>query len=78
VVPLPNFGTTSFTNASAVATGHPGTISDPAWSAAPIALAPDPEARMTFGLPANTHSAFPSATSADGRSFAVSWQRTPG
>ncbi len=76
VVSLPNFGTTSFTNATAVANGHPGTLSDPIWSSAPIVLAPDQAAQTNFGLPANTHGAVPSSVSADGRSFAVSWQQT--
>ena len=76
VVPLPNFGTTSFTNAAAVANGHPGTITDPTWSSAAIALAPDQAAQTSFGLAANVHGALPSPISADGRSFAVSWQET--
>lgn len=76
VVSLPNFGTTSFTNASAIANGHPGTLSDPIWSSAPIVLAPDQAAQTNFGLPANTHGAVPSSVSADGRSFAVAWHET--
>lgn len=76
VVPLPNFGTTSFTNATAVANGHPGTISDPTWSSAPIVLAPDSAVETNFGVPANAHGALPSSISVDGRSFAVSWQQT--
>jgi hypothetical protein len=77
VVPLPNFGTTSFTNAAAVANGHPGTISDPTWSSTSIVLAPDPAAQTSFGLAANVHGAVPSAVSVDGRSFSVSWLQTP-
>lgn len=77
VVPLPNFGTTSFTNASAIANGHPGTLSDPTWSSAPVALAPDSAASPSFGVEANTHGAVPSPVSADGRSFSVSWQQAP-
>ncbi len=76
VVPLPNFGTTSFTNGSAIANGHPGPISDPTWSSAPIALAPDPAAQASFGLAANTHGVLPSSISADGRAFTVSWQES--
>ena len=76
VVPLPNFGTTAFTNGSAIANGHSGTISDPTWSASPIVLAPAEAAQPSFGLPANAHAAVPSSLTADGRSFVVSWQET--
>jgi hypothetical protein len=75
VVPLPNFGAASFTNATAVANEHPGTLSDPVWSSTPVALAPDP-AQMSFGVPVNSHGALPSSIFADGRSFSVTWQET--
>ena len=38
---LANFGTVAFSNASATAAGHTGTISDGSWSAQPVALSPD-------------------------------------
>ncbi len=76
VVPLPNFGTTSFTKAATVANGHPGAISDPTWSSTPIVLAPGAAVETNFGVAANTHGALPSSISLDGRSFAVSWQQT--
>jgi hypothetical protein len=75
-VPLPNFGTVAFTNATAIANGHPGTLSDSTWSSAPIVLAPDPAAPTNLGLAPNTHGATPSPIGADGRSFTVSWQET--
>ena len=75
VVPLTNFGRMSFSNAAAIGNGHPGTISDTTWSPTQVVLAPDPGAQSAFGLIANTHGAIPSATSADGRSFSVSWRR---
>lgn len=77
VVPLPNFGVASFTGSTAVANGHPGTIADSSWSSVPVALAPDSSAPTSAGLQANVHGAAPSPLSADGRSFAVSWQKTP-
>ena len=76
VVPLTNFGKMSFANAAAIGSGHPGTISDTTWSPTQVVLAPDPGAQSAFGVIANTHGAVPSATSADGRSFSVSWRRT--
>jgi hypothetical protein len=76
VVPLTNFGTVSFTRAAAIGNGHPGTISDTTWTPSQVLLAPDPGAQTRFGVIANTHAAIPSDTSADGRSFSVSWRRS--
>ena len=76
VVPLSNFGTMSFGGAATIGNGHPGTISDPAWSPAQVVLAPDPNARSGNGVAANTHGAVPSSASADGRSFSVNWRQT--
>ncbi len=75
VVPLTNFGRMSFSKAAAIGNGHPGTISDTTWSPSQVVLAPNPGAQTAFGVIANTHGAVPSVTSADGRSFSVSWQR---
>ena len=45
-LPLADFGTTSFANVRATsATGHTGTISDPAWSNVAITLSPHRRAR---------------------------------
>ncbi|HEY4277995.1 MAG TPA: G1 family glutamic endopeptidase [Conexibacter sp.] len=38
-VPLANFGSVSFTDVSATAAGHTGTLTDPAWTAQPMQLA---------------------------------------
>src|SRR5207302_9519693 len=43
VVPLTNFRSVTFSNAAAIGIGHPGTISDPAWAAAQVVLAGDPQ-----------------------------------
>jgi len=76
VVPLTNFGTMSFSSAAAIGNGHPGTISDTTWSPSQVVLAPNPGTQTQFGVVVNTHGAVPSATSADGRSFSVSWRRS--
>lgn len=62
-LPLADFGTVGFTSASATADGHTGTISDPSWSAQPVAL--DQSSSAT---------AQPSSLSSDGSSFSVAWQ----
>jgi hypothetical protein len=62
-LPLANFGTVGFTNSSATAEGHTGTISDSSWSAQPVALDQSSAA-----------GAQPSSLSSDGSSFSVAWQ----
>jgi len=74
VLPLANFGTVTFTRAAAIASGHPGTISDPTWTNEPISLVPQSTSRFFGGLnSSSTAGATPGALSADGRSFGVSW-----
>jgi hypothetical protein len=75
VLPLTNFGTVTFSKASATAAGHTGTISDPAWAATAIELDSggaliDPR----FASNVETQ-AVPAGLSADGASFAVTWQQ---
>ena len=77
IVPLTNFGTVTFTGAAAIGSGHPGTISDPTWSTAQVALVPESMRAPSFGGASNTHGASPSSLSPDGRSFSVAWQRSP-
>jgi hypothetical protein len=72
VLPLANFGTVTFTRAAAIATGHPGTISDPTWANEAITLVPQPS-RFFAARSSSTAGAAPAALSADGRSFGVSW-----
>ncbi len=75
-LPLADFGTVNFTSASATAGGHTGTISDPDWNAAPIALS----AGAGAGGPGfvsdqgSSAGAQPAALSSDGSAFSVSWQ----
>jgi Peptidase A4 family len=77
IVPLTNFGKVTFTGAAAIGSSHPGTISDPSWSAEQVSLVPDTSSQTNVGGAANTHGASPSNLSIDGRSFSVAWQRTP-
>lgn len=69
VLPLTNFGNVSFTQATAIANGHHGTISDSTWAGAPIELLSD----GSFGQTA-LDNAVPSGLSPDGTSFTVAYQ----
>ncbi len=75
---LANFGTITFTGASATVDGHTGTISDSDWSAQPVQLsgASDQIGYVSDGTGADTAAAGaqPSSLSTDGSSFSVSWQ----
>jgi hypothetical protein len=72
VLPLANFGTVTFTRAAAIASSHPGTITDPTWAKDSITLVP--EGSNFFAAQASsTAGATPGALSTDGRSFGVSW-----
>ncbi len=82
-VPLTRFGTVTFTNAAAIANGHPGTISDPpsaaspVWAATAIELIGGGPTGRFFGTgdPLGPGvGAVPGDLTTDGRSFSVSWQ----
>lgn len=78
-LPLTDFGTVQFSNATATTTdGHTGTISDPQWSAAAVALSPADSGDGVGAQFASTTSdssagANPSSLSSDGSSFSVAW-----
>ena len=72
-LPLSDFGTVGFTNATATANGHTGTISDPNWTAQPIALGSNGTYDIGYGSSQNTAGASPSSLSSDGSSFSVTW-----
>lgn len=77
-VPLTRFGGVTFTDIAATGNAHPGTLSDPTWTATPIELIADDDNGSLFdvGDPLGPGvGAVPGPLSADGRSFAVSWQR---
>jgi hypothetical protein len=85
VLPLANFGTMTFTGASATAGGHTGSISDSNWTAARVNLVPGDGADIYPGaqgfdpasqVSASGASAVASASSlsSDGTSFSVSYQ----
>jgi hypothetical protein len=75
---LGDFGTVSFSNASATsAGGHTGTIADPAWRRTSIALDPgrdQPGPGRGFVRASITGVATPSSLSTSGRSFSVVYQ----
>ena len=75
-LPLSDFGTVDFTNATATANGHTGTISDPNWTAQPIALGSGGTYDVGYGSSQNTAGATPSSLSSDGSSFSVAWQQS--
>jgi hypothetical protein len=74
-LPLSDFGTVDFSNASATANGHTGTISDPNWTAQAIALGSNGAYDVSYGSSGNTAGAAPSGLSSDGSSFSVAWQQ---
>jgi hypothetical protein len=76
-LPLADFGNVTFTNASATAGGHTGTISDPGWTSQAVALNSD-DAGSGLGDPGfaaeqSSAGASPSALASTGSSFSVSW-----
>lgn len=82
-LPLANFGTVKFTNASATTTdGHTGTISDSQWSAAALSLSPSDSSSgfgaSQFASQQTSAGATPSALSSDGSSFSVTWAANAG
>jgi Peptidase A4 family len=64
-VTLADFGSVSFSNASATANGHTGSIADPQWVSAPLALS---------AVDGSTGGATPGSLSSDGKSFDVSYE----
>jgi hypothetical protein len=75
-LPLADFGTTPFAGARATsATGHAGTITDPAWSAVAITLTPGrgPGA-MRFAPDGGAGSATPADLSPAGDAFTVTYE----
>jgi hypothetical protein len=82
-LPLTDFGTVDFTNASATTTnGHTGTISDSDWSAAAVALSSGASSSgfggAEFTSQQSAAGATPSNLSSDGASFSVVWSADAG
>jgi hypothetical protein len=77
---LADFGTTSFANVKATkSTGHTGTISDPAWSAAAITLSPHRgPGGLRFASDGDLGSAVPADLSPAGDAFTVTYQPADG
>jgi hypothetical protein len=80
-LPLANFGTVTFSAASATANGHTGSISDALWTATPIELHFQTHelGRPQFTSPVTPANAVPAALTPPGSAFSVSWQeqKTP-
>jgi hypothetical protein len=74
-LPLSDFGTVDFTNASATANGHTGPISDPNWTDQAVALGSSGTEYIGYGSSQNTAGATPSSLSSDGSSFSVAWSQ---
>jgi hypothetical protein len=86
-LPLANFGSVSFSRIATIGNSHPGTLTDPAWTAIPIQLVPHTRGGfgfypgpdrgyVTYGSTAGT--SLPVGLSADGRSFVLSWVANAG
>jgi hypothetical protein len=78
-MPLTNFGTVNFNNVSATSGGHTGSASDAAWSEQAIELQEDNghQFRHRFArVSASTTTATPSALSATGGAFSVTYAQT--
>jgi hypothetical protein len=73
VLPLADFGSLSFMRASTTANAHTGTISDAAWTAAPIQLVSEADPRF-ISSDQTPSGAVPSSLSPDGTSFEIDWQ----
>ena len=74
-LPLSDFGTVDFRNATATAGGHTGTISDPNWTGQAVALGSGGSYDISYGSGGNSAGATPSSLSSDGSSFSVTWQQ---
>jgi len=76
-VSLTDFGSVTFSNASATANGHTGTISDSQWGDQPVELggaSPEVSFGGGFGGDESAPGATPSSLSTAGSSFSVAWQ----
>lgn len=80
-LPLANFGTVSFTNATATANGTTSTIGQGNWTVQPVQLSGGSDSSVGYaGQAVDTSStnaianATPSSLSSDGSSFSVTWQ----
>ena len=70
---LADFGKVGFTNSSATASGHTGTISDSAWTAQPVTLSPGGGVTDVAASGSSSGGAQPTDLSSDGSSFSVSY-----
>ncbi len=71
-LPLANFGSINFSNATATANGHTGSISDSNWTAQPVQMSSGSGFVSAGGT--SQAGAAPGNVSSDGSSFSVAWQ----
>jgi Peptidase A4 family len=77
-LPLANFGSVTFSSASATGAGHAGAIGDAAWGATAVTLRGSsafPFGRSRFAPAQTVVSAVPGTLSSDGASFGVTYQQ---
>jgi hypothetical protein len=76
-LPLADFGTVSFSGATAIGSTHHGVISDPAWAVTAVTLHGDGTDSLHGRFVGNSPvaDALPSALGPDGTSFSVAWQQ---
>ena len=79
-VPLSTFGSVTFSRIATIGNGHPGTLTDPTWSATPIQLVPHANGgfypghdRGFFSQSSTAGTALPAGLTPDGRAFTLSW-----
>ena len=80
-VPLANFGSVAYSRIATIGNAHPGTLTDPSWTAVPIQLIPDARRGGFFPGPeqgfitrnSNAGTSAPEELTADGRGFTLSW-----
>lgn len=73
-LPLSDFGSLAFTRASTTASGHTGTIADPAWAPTTIELISEADVTFVDDNGQTTTGAIPSTLSPDGSAFTIDWQ----
>jgi hypothetical protein len=79
-VPLANFGSVSFSRIATIGNGHPGTLTDPSWTAVPIQLVPRAQGAFVRGFDrrfvtedSTAGTSAPAGLRPDGRAFTLTW-----
>jgi peptidase A4-like protein len=79
-LPLANFGSVGFSHIATIGNSHPGTLTDPSWTAVPIQLVPRAgggfypgQNRRYVTQNSTAGTSAPAGLTADGRAFTLSW-----